>query len=155
MAELSGDVLGADQGGSICPDLGEDLRGGGSGGHALRVVDVGYDTAHREGFGKIPQQGGPQDDGETTSERTGKWMGVSLAGGNNSGGGIIGIGDLKLLPPEHSHLVHGDQAHYGHVSGGGAEAGIKVGQAMVLAGRLGLGGDADGVLGGGTDGGGV
>ena len=68
-------VLGAEQGGSGCLDLGEDLRGGGSGGHALRVGDMGKDTAHREGFGQIPPQGGPQDDGEKTSERTGGgWM---------------------------------------------------------------------------------
>ena len=43
-------VSGADQGGRVCPDLGEDLRGCGSGSHALRVGDVGNDTAHREGF---------------------------------------------------------------------------------------------------------
>ena len=56
-------VSGADQGGSGCPDLGEDLHGGGSGDYALQVVDVDNDTAHREGFSMIPPQGGPQSEG--------------------------------------------------------------------------------------------
>ena len=38
--------------------------------------------------------------------------------------------------------------------GGGAEAGVKGGQFVVGVERLGLGGDAAGGLGGGTDGGG-
>ena len=57
-------VSGAGQVGSVCPDLGGYLRGGGSGGHALRVGDVGNDTAHREGFGRISPQGGLQGDGK-------------------------------------------------------------------------------------------
>ena len=92
-------VLGAEQGVIRRPDLGEDLRCSGSFVHALRVGDVGNDTTHRFYFEWNTPQGYPKSDGETTSERTGKWMGVSLAGGNNSGGGIIGSGDLKLLQP--------------------------------------------------------
>ena len=42
------------------------------------------------------------------------------------------------------------QAHYGPVSGGGVEAGIKGAQEVVRAGRIGLGGDVDGLLGGRT-----
>ena len=60
------DVSGAEQGGRRCLNLGEDLCGGGSGGHALRVGDVGHDTVHREVLRRIPTQGDPQDDGETT-----------------------------------------------------------------------------------------
>ena len=37
------------------------------------------------------------------------------------------------------------------MSGGGAEAGVKGDQSVVGAGQLGLGGDADDVLVGGTD----
>ena len=47
-----------------------------------------------------------------------------------------------------------DQAHYGTVSGGREEAGVNGDQAVVGAGRIGCGGDANGVSGGGTDGGG-
>ena len=101
-------VLGAEQGGRGCLDLGEDLRGGGSGGHALRVGDVGIDTVYQEGVGRIPSQGGPQADRETTSERTGQWMDVSPTGGSDGGGGIIGGGDLRLLMTEHSCTVHCD-----------------------------------------------
>ena len=60
-------ILGAEQGGSRFPDLGEDRRAGGSGIHVIQVGDVGNDTAHWEGFGRILQQGGPQDDVEKTS----------------------------------------------------------------------------------------
>ena len=81
MAEVGAAVSGAEQGGSGCPDLGEDLRDGGSGGHALRVGDVGNDTTHWEGFGRITPQGVPQADGETTLDRMGWWMGVSPAVG--------------------------------------------------------------------------
>ena len=81
-------------------------------------------------------------------------MGLSPAGGRGGGGGTAGGGDLRLPPPEHSRTVYYDQAHYGPVSGGGAEAGVKGGQAVVGAGRTGFGGDADGDSGGGTDGGG-
>ena len=48
-------------------------------------------------------------------------------------------------------IVNCNQAHYVPVSGGGAEAGLKVGQAVVVARQLGLGGDADGGPGGRTE----
>ena len=60
------DVQGVDQGGQSCPDLGENLRGGGLGGPVIWVVDVGDDTAHWESSRKIPPQGGPKTDGTTT-----------------------------------------------------------------------------------------
>ena len=71
MAELGMDFLGPDQGGSGCPDIGEDLHGGGSSGHALRVGDMSNETAHQEVFGDIPPQGGTQAYRETTFEWTG------------------------------------------------------------------------------------
>ena len=40
------------------------------------------------------------------------------------------------------------------MSGGGVEAGVKGDQAVVGAGRIGCGGDTDGISEGGTDGGG-
>ena len=48
VAEVGIAVSGAKQGGSGCPDLGEDLQGGGSGCHALPVRDVVNDTAYWE-----------------------------------------------------------------------------------------------------------
>ena len=154
MSEVGADVLAAEQGGSRCLYLGQYLHGGGSGVHAIRVRDVGNETLHWEGFGRITPLGGPQADGETTFDRTGRWMGVSKSGGSYDGDGITGGGELHLPPPEHSCAVHYNQAHCGPVYGGSAEARFKGGQLMVRSGRLGLGGDEDGGLGSGTDGGG-
>ena len=81
-------------------------------------------------------------------------MGISPDGGRDGRGGTTGGGDLHILPPEHSCTVYCDQDHYGPVSGGGAEARVKGDQAVVGAGLIGCGGDADGGLGGRTDGGG-
>ena len=78
-------------------------------------------------------------------------MGVSLSRGCNGGGGITRSGDLRLPPTEHSCTVHCNQAHYGPVSCGRAEAGVKGGQVVVGAGRLKLGGDVGSVLGGETN----
>ena len=64
--------FGVDQGGCICPDLGTDLVGSVSVVQDLRIGDVGHDTRHWEGFGRIPPLGGPQADGEATLERTGR-----------------------------------------------------------------------------------
>ena len=50
--------------------------------------------------------------------------------------------------------AHCTCAIFGPVSSGGAEAGVKVSQAVVGSGRLGLGGDANVGSGGGTDRGG-
>ena len=116
---------GVEQGGFGCPDLGPDLPGGGSVGNDLWVGDVGRDTLHWEGFGRIPPQGGPQSDREATSERMGRSMGIPPSGGRGGGGRTTGGGELRLLPPEHSCTVYCCQDHYGPVSGGRAEAGIK------------------------------
>ena len=50
---MGADVQGVEQGGSGCPNLGDNLCGGGSSGPAVRVRDVGDDTTHWEGFGRI------------------------------------------------------------------------------------------------------
>ena len=50
--------------------------------------------------------------------------------------------------------AHRTCAIFGPVSSGGTEAGVKVSQSVVGAGRLGLGGDANVGSGGGTDRGG-
>ena len=76
---MGASISGADQRGNGCLELGEYLCGSGSGDHALWVGDVGNDTAHREGLGRIPSQGVPHAHGETSSDRKGWWMGVSLS----------------------------------------------------------------------------
>ena len=76
-------------------------------------------------------------------------MGVSPAGGNNGVGGSTGGGDLRLPPEEHSRKVHCDKSHYGPVSGGREVSRVTGDQEVVGSRRLGLGGDADGGLGGG------
>ena len=81
-------------------------------------------------------------------------MDIPPIGVCNVGGGTAGGGDLHLPPLEYSCKVHCNQAHYGPMSGGGAETGATGIQAVVGTGRSGCGGDADGGSEGGTDGGG-
>ena len=65
--EVGVTVYGVGQGGRGCPYLGENLRGGGSGGSVVWVGDVDDDTAHWVDSGRIPSQGGPQADRVATS----------------------------------------------------------------------------------------
>ena len=76
-----------------------------------------HDTAHREGFGRVTPQGGPQEYGGSTLERMGQSLGLSPVGGINCGGNLVGGGDLHIPPPEHSFAVYWDQGHYVPVSG--------------------------------------
>ena len=115
---------------------------------------MGHDTTHWEGMGKIIPQGGPQDYGEANTERTVWSTGLSLSIRYDGGDRIAGGGKLSLILIENSRTVYCNQAHYGPVYGGRAEARYKGDQAVVGSGRLVIGGDADGGLGGGTDGGG-
>ena len=78
-------------------------------------------------------------------------MGVSPSGGSDVRGGTIGVGDLRLPPPEHSRTVHCEQAQYGPVSGGRVASGVKGGQVVVRTGWIGLRWESDGSLGGRTD----
>ena len=80
-------------------------------------------------------------------------MGLSPSGGRYGGGGIVGGGDLRLPPLEHSCTVYCGQAHYVLMSGSRSEAKVKGDQALMESGRAGFGGDADGGLGGVTYGG--
>ena len=100
--------LDIEQGGSGCPDIGTDLLGGSAIGNAVRVRDMGPDTAHEEGVGRIPPQGGPQADGAETAEGMGRRMVLPPAGGCDGRGGFAGHGDLRLPPPEHSRAVYCD-----------------------------------------------
>ena len=75
------------------------LRSSGSGVHAVWFGDMGDYTAHWEFLGRIPSQGGPQADRTTTSDRTGRWVGISPTGRSDGGGGIKGGGYLRLPPP--------------------------------------------------------
>ena len=52
---------------------------------------------------------------------------------------------------EHSRTVYCDQAHYGPVSGGGAEAEVKDVQTVVISVSIGNGGYLEGGLGGRMD----
>ena len=115
---------------------------------------MGPDAAHEEGVGQIPPQGGPQADGEATTERMVRRMGLPPTGGYDIRDGLKGGGELCLPPPELNHTVYYDQANYGPLSGGETEAGAKGGNEMMGAGGFGVGVDADGGPGGITDGGG-
>ena len=70
-----------------------------------------YNTVHWEIFEQIPPQSGPHADRKATSEKTGRSMGLSPAGGCDGGGVISGCGDLHLPPPEHIRTVYYNQAH--------------------------------------------
>ena len=60
----------------------------------------GSDTAHEEGVGRIPPQGGPQADGSETMEGTVRRLGLPPSGGCDGVGGVTGGGYLRLLPPD-------------------------------------------------------
>ena len=139
------DFQGVERGGCICPDLRDNLCGGGEGGSDVWVGDVGGDTVHWDSVGWIPLQGGPQDDGVTTSYREGRLVGISPSGRRNGGGNITGGGYLSLPPSKHSHIVHCDQAHYVPVSGGREASRDKDVQVVVVTGRLVLGRYVDNV----------
>ena len=111
-----------------------------------------HDIPDWESFWWIPPQGGPQAYEEATSEIKGCRICLPPGRGRDGRGGIAGGVDLHLLPPEHSRTFYSYQANYVLVSGGVAEARVKVDQGVVVAGRIGCGGGADGRLGGGTDG---
>ena len=88
-----------DQGGCVCLDLGPYLLGVDSVINTLQIGDVGDDTSHWGGLGKILPQGCPHADGDETSESTGRSMGISPAGGCDDGGRIAAGEDLVLPPP--------------------------------------------------------
>ena len=113
----------------------------------------GSDTAHEEGVGRIPPQGGPQADGSETMEGTVQRLGLPPSGGCHGGDRFAGCGDLRLPPQEHFRAVYCDWAYYGPVSGGEAEARAKGGNAVLGTGGSVFGGDADGDPGGGAYGG--
>ena len=97
---------GVEQGGCGCPYLGSYLLGGGIVGHYIRVRDVNHDSPHWEGVGQIPQQGIPQDDGESNLERKGWFMVITPDVGRDGGCMTEGGGDLRLPPPEHIRTVY-------------------------------------------------
>ena len=74
-------------------------------------------------------------------------MVITPTGGRDGGVRTAGSEDLCLPPPEHVDTIYCDWAHYGTVSGRIAEARVKGDQAVVLEGRFGYGGGADGGLG--------
>ena len=115
---------------------------------------MGDDASHWEGVGRISPQGGLQSDGEATSAREGRSVGIPPSRERNGGGGNAVFGDLRILPPEHGRTVYCGQAHYVPVSGSGAESGAKGVLEVVGTGRGGYEGGANGSSGGGTDGGG-
>ena len=53
--------------GSVCPELGPYILGGGPVGNFLRVRDMGDDLTYWEGIGQILPQVGLNDYGEATS----------------------------------------------------------------------------------------
>ena len=66
--EVDATIQGVGKVGRGLPDLRKNLLGSGLGDSSVWVGDVGYDTAHWEGFGQIPSQGGPHADGTATLE---------------------------------------------------------------------------------------
>ena len=106
--EVGAADLDIDQEGNECPETGTYLLVGSAIGHAIWVKEMGPDAAYEEGVVCIPPQGGPQADGEATTEGTGQRLGLSPAGGCDCRGGFVVGGDLRLPHPEHSRAVYCD-----------------------------------------------
>ena len=62
--------------------------------------------------------GGTDNDGEDTIEELGWYTDVPYPGGGDGRSGHAGGGYLRILPPEHRHVIYCDKAHYGPVSDG-------------------------------------
>ena len=77
-------------------------------------------------------------------EGTGRRLVLPPSVGCDGGGGVLEVGDLFLLPPEHSGAIYCDSARYGPVYGVEAESRANSGNAVVGTGRSRFGGDADG-----------
>ena len=60
---------GPEQGGGRYSDPGTDTVGGVAVGSVVQIKNMGDDAAHQEGVGRIPPQGVPQVDRESTLER--------------------------------------------------------------------------------------
>ena len=144
---------GAVQGGCGYPDLGIDLFGGGPVGHAVLVRYMVHDPLHWEGVGWIPPHWERQTEKESTLAGKVICLDLPPSGGRNAGGGNAGGGDLRLPTKEHSCTVYCDEAHYGPVSGGRSDNGFKGDQGVAEAGYIVCGGDVEGGLVGGIDGG--
>ena len=80
-------------------------------------------------------------------------MHIYPAGRGDVGGGVTGGGDLSIPPPEHSRIFHCNKSHCGTVYGGVDASGVMGVKVVVIAVRLGLGGDAEGGSRGGKGGG--
>ena len=94
------------QGGRKCPDIGTDLLGSSAIGPDVQIRDMGPDTAHEEGFGRIPPQGGLQADVAATKERLVRRMVLPSVVGWDGVGRFVGGGDLCLPLPEHSSAIY-------------------------------------------------
>ena len=97
---------GIEQGGSGCPDIRTYLLVGGAIGPAIQVRDIGTEAMHKEGVGRIPPHGGPQDDGAAAVEGAERRLGLPPTGGCDGRGRFAGGGDLCLPPPEHSSAIY-------------------------------------------------
>ena len=62
------------------------FQGGGTGGADFRVRDVGTESPHVKGPGKISTQGRKADNRETAKDMGGGGIGISTAGVINGGG---------------------------------------------------------------------
>ena len=111
------------------------------------------DAAYEEGIGRIPPQGCLQTDGMAVMEGAVRRLGLPPYGGCEGGGGVAGVGDLRLPSPEHSRAIYCNYNHYIPVSSSKMDARGKGGNAVVVTGGFGFGGDADSGPGGGADGG--
>ena len=69
---MGANIQGIGKGGHRFLEIRNNIRGGGPGGSAAWVGDVGDDTTYWEGFGRIPPQGGLQADKMATLYREGR-----------------------------------------------------------------------------------
>ena len=72
----------------------------------ILVRDMGPDAAYEESVGQIPPQGGLQADGTESMEGAGRRPSLTPYGGCNDRGGVVRVGDIHLLSPEHSSTIY-------------------------------------------------
>ena len=64
------------------------------------------DAAYEKGVGRIPPQGGLKDNGTAAMEESERRLDLPPYRGCDVGGGVAGVGDLRIPSPEHSSAIY-------------------------------------------------
>ena len=119
---MDGDVQYNEMGGGECTDAQENFQAGCSVSPPLRLGGMDGDLPRLQDYGKFPEKGGPQADGEAAS-------GLTPPGGGNDRFQFGRGGNIHHTEEEHGRAINFETADSGPMRGGRTmdmDAGIKV-----------------------------